>query len=143
VVLVGGSIDQEHTPYARAAIEGVVGAAQRLHGLGRIAVIGDPEGLDFEPVDRLVSRHASMSTCTTTWPAEALRGYDEVRTRVRRLGAGFVDTRGLVAFERSYPAVIDHTIVWVDNNHMTSAYSAHIAGAFRAAYLRATSRARG
>jgi peptidoglycan/LPS O-acetylase OafA/YrhL len=138
VVLVGGSIDQEQTPYARAAIEGVVGAAQRLRVLGRTAVIGDPEGLDFEPVDRLVSRKASMSTCTTTWPPGALRGYDEVRVRVRSLGVGFVETRALVSFERSYPAVIGHTIVWVDDNHMSSMYSASVAGAFRKAYFSAT-----
>jgi hypothetical protein len=59
---------------------------------------------------------------------------------VRSIGAGFVETRGLVSFERSYPAVIDHTIVWVDDNHMSSAYSARVAGAFRTALLRATSR---
>jgi hypothetical protein len=136
-VLVGGSIDQEQTPYARAAIEGVVGAAQRLRGIAPTAVVGDPEGLDFAPVDRLLSRNVSMTACTTTWPVAALRGYDEVRTRVRRLRVGFVETRALVSFERSYPAVIDHTIVWVDDNHMSSAYSARVAGAFRKAYLRA------
>jgi peptidoglycan/LPS O-acetylase OafA/YrhL len=136
LTLLGGSIDQKQTPYARAAIEGLVGGAQELHRLGPVAVVGDPEGLDFQPVDCLLSRHASMRACTTTWPAGALAAYDEVRRRVTQLGAAFLATRGFVCFERSCPAVIGHTIAWADDNHMSTAYSARVAGAFRAALLR-------
>ena len=43
-------------------------------------------------------------------------------------------------YQREYPAVIGHTIVWLDGNHMTYLYSAQVAGAFRAAYLHASAR---
>jgi hypothetical protein len=33
--------------------------------------------------------------------------------------------------------VIGHTIAWMDNNHLTVAYSVELADAFRAAFLRA------
>lgn len=99
-------------------------------------MIGDPEGLDLDPVDCLLSGNASMASCTTMWPARALAAYDEVDRRVTQLDAGFLRTRGFVRFERQCPAVIGHTIAWVDNNHMSSAYSAKVAGAFRAAFIR-------
>ena len=78
-----------------------------------------------------------MGTCATTWPASALRGYDQVKQGVTRLGIPFLATRGFVSYQREYPAVIGNTIVWLDSNHMTYLYSAQVAGAFRAAYLHA------
>ena len=138
VVLLGGSIDQSLSPTVDTEVAGVVGAARELHELGRVVVIGDPEGLDFDPVDCLLKPGATMGTCLTKWPASALRGYNHVRAGVTRLGIGFLATRGFVSYQREYPAVIGHTIVWLDGNHMTYLYSAQVAGAFRAAYLRAT-----
>jgi hypothetical protein len=137
VALLGGSIPEQQTPAARAAIDGVVAATQALKALVRVAVIGDPEGLDQNPVDCLRSPYASMRTCTTTWPAQSLAAYDEVARRVTQMGAGFLRTRGFVCFERRCPAVIGRTIAWVDENHMSAAYSAQVAGAFRAAFLAA------
>jgi hypothetical protein len=137
VTLLGGSIDQQPTPTTRAAIEGVVAAAQALRGVGRVVVVGDPEGLDRDPVDCVLSRHASMRTCTTTWPAQSLELYDEVARRVTRLGVGFLRTRGFVCFDRRCPTVIGRTIAWADNSHMSAAYSAEVAPAFRAEFLRA------
>ena len=137
VTLLGGSIDQKQTPYARAATEGVVAAARALRRLGRTVVIGDPEGLDRNPVDCLLSRHASMAACTTTWSPQALAAYDEVSRRVRGFGVGFLATRGFVCFERRCPSVIGRTIAWADDNHVSAAYSAQLGGAFRAAFLRA------
>ena len=128
------------TPAVGREVTGVVGAARELHELGRVVVIGDPEGLDFDPVDCLLKPGATMGACTTTWPARALRGYNRVKQGVTRLGIGFLATRGFVSYQREYPAVIGHTIVWLDGNHMTYLYSAHVAGAFRAAYLHATAR---
>ena len=137
VTLLGGSIDQRQTPTARAATEGILAAAQALARLGPTVVIGDPEGLDQNPVDCLLSRNASMATCTTTWPAGSFAAYDEVSRRVKGLGVGFLGTRGFVCFERRCPAVIGRTIAWADDNHLSAAYSAQLAGAFRVAFLRA------
>jgi peptidoglycan/LPS O-acetylase OafA/YrhL len=137
VTLIGGSIDERQAPATRAAIEGVVAAAQALRARGNAVVIGDPEGLDRDPVDCVLSRGATMATCTTTWPARSIAAYDEVARRVTRLGAGFLRTRGFVCFERRCPAVIGNTIAWVDTNHLSAAYSSGIARAFQAAFLRA------
>jgi hypothetical protein len=119
-----------------------VAATRALDGSGKVLVIGDPEGLDQDPVDCILSRNASMATCTTTWPSQTLEFYDEIARRVTRLGAGFLRTRGFVCFERRCPVVIGRTIVWADSNHLSAAYSAQLAGAFRAALGQAIARTR-
>ena len=136
VTLLGGSIDDRPTPARQAAVEGLVAGARALAARGRAVVIGDPEAQDRNPVDCLLSRNATMATCTTTWPRASLAAYDEVARRVTRLGAGFLRTRGFVCYRRSCPVVIDRTIAWADNNHMSAAYSAQLGGAFRAAFVR-------
>ena len=140
VTLLGGSIDDRPTATTRAAVAGIVAAAHGLAARGRVAVIGDPEALDRDPVDCLLRRGASMATCTTRWGPEALAGYDDVARHVSALGVGFIRTRGFVCFERSCPTVIGHTIAWADSNHLSAAYSGQVAGAFRTAFLQALER---
>ncbi len=103
-----------------------------------VLVIGDPEGLSRDPIDCLLSRHASMASCTTTWPPASLRPYNRVATRARHLGFGFLETRGWLCFQRRCPTVIGHTIAYWDSSHITVAYAVHVSGAFRTAFLRAT-----
>jgi len=140
ITFLGGSVDEQMTPFTQAAISGMVTAEQTLRGQGAV-VIGDPEGLDQDPVDCLLAANASMATCTTTWPASDLVAYDEIARRVHQAGGRFLRTRGFVAYQRQSPAVIDDTIVWADSSsHLTYAYSAHIAAAFQAG-LRSANRA--
>jgi SGNH domain (fused to AT3 domains) len=140
VTLIGGSIDQRQTAETRKAIDGMLGAARTLQADGRVVVIGDPEGLTDDPVDCLLSAHASMATCTTAWPSSALAPYDRVARETKQLGVGFLATRGFVCFEGRCPTVIGHTIAWMDTNHMTVAYAVEVAGAFRTALLQLTGR---
>ena len=105
-------------------------------------MIGDPEGLDADPVDCLLSRDASMARCMTTWPARVLAAYDTVARRAKQVGVGFLPARDFVCFERQCPMVIGRTIAWMDNNHLSPVYAAQTAAAFRAALLRALPAAR-
>ena len=131
--LIGGNVSEQQTPFARAGVDGVASAARTLESFGSV-VIGDPEGLDRDPVDCLLSRKASMATCTTTWPAQSFAMYDEAARRVKQVGAAFLGTRGFVCFERQCPAVIGRTIVWADTNHLSGTYAVRIAPAFRVAF---------
>ena len=79
----------------------------------------------------------SLSSCGMAWPRNALAGYDTVARATRRLGVGFVPTRGFVCFQRDCPAVVGHTIVWMDNSHLTGYYSAQLAEPFRERLLAA------
>jgi len=137
VTLLGGSIGERPSWEVRTATAGVIAAAQTLRTLGRLVVIGDPEGLAYDPVPCVVAPRASMPSCTTTWPIESLAAYDTVARAMKRLGVGFLPTRGFVCYQRQCPAVVGHMIVWMDNSHLTGFYSAEVAGPFRAAFLRA------
>ena len=140
VTLLGGSIPEQDSRYRHSATTGILAAARALKPFSRVVVIGDPEGLGDDPVDCVLSSRASMARCTTTWPAASLAGYDGVARETRRLGVGFLATRGFVCFERQCPAVIGRTIAWMDNNHLTPQYAAELSGVFRAAFLRAVSK---
>lgn len=137
ITLLGGSIGERPSSATRAATRGVIAAARTLRALGPLVVIGDPEGLSGDPVPCLVAPGASMSSCTTTWPQTSLAAYDTVAREARRMGAGFLPTRGFVCHQRQCPAVVHRTIVWMDNSHLTGVYSAELAEPFRAAFLRA------
>lgn len=137
VTLLSGSIEELPSPVRDASVEGMIAAAKLLRPLGALVVIGDPEGLEFNAAQCVAARHASLSSCTTTWPASALSAYDEVARAVKGLGVGFLQTRGFVCYRRQCPAVIGHTIAWMDNSHLTGAYSAELAGPFAAAFLQA------
>lgn len=136
VTLLGGSIGERPSAETESATAGVVTAARLLKPLGRLVVIGDPEGLAVEPVPCLTAPHASLSSCMTTWPASSLVAYDRVARATETLGVGFLPTRGFVCYRRQCPAVVGRTIVWMDNSHLTGIYSAQVAGAFRSAFLR-------
>jgi hypothetical protein len=123
------------------AVNGMDSMARTVKaGSGTVVVLGDPQGLALDPADCLLSRHASMASCTTTWSRAALWPYAEVAARAKRLGARFVDTQGWFCFQRRCPTVIGHTIVYKDSHHLTVAYSLKVAGVFRDAFLRAVSR---
>jgi hypothetical protein len=141
VTLLGGSIAERQTPDARAGVDSVIAAATALKPLGDVVVIGDPEGLSESPADCLLSKHASMATCTTTWPAASVAIYDRIAARARQAAVAFLPTRGFLCFQRRCPAVIGHTIAYMDNSHLTVAYSRQTAGPFRAALQRAAPRA--
>lgn len=133
--LLSGSIGERPSRETSAATEGVIRAARTLKPLGRLAVIGDPEGMAVDPRPCVAAR-PPLARCMTTWPASSLAAYDLVARGVKRLHVGFVPTRGFVCYQRQCPAVVGHTIVWMDNSHLTGLYSAQLAGAFRAAFLR-------
>jgi len=135
VTLVGGSIDEHPSPYTRKAMQSLLDTARTLATVGRVVVIGDPEGQSRQPVDCLLAPHATMASCTTTWPSSTLALYDEVESRAKQLGVGFLPTRQFVCFKGECPTVIGDTIAWMDNSHLTVAYSTQIAAPFRAAFL--------
>jgi hypothetical protein len=142
VVLLAGSIPEIASSGTRVAVDGILGAAQRLASRERLIVIGDPESLSFEPVDCLLRSRASMASCTTSWPESSLAAYDAIERGAARLGAGFLATRGFVCYDGDCPAVIAHMVVWGDNSHLTVAYSQALAAPFRASFIAALAAAR-
>jgi SGNH domain (fused to AT3 domains) len=138
ITLLGGSIGETPSAAVRAATEGVIATAVALRRSGPVVVIGDPEGLSENPSDCLLAPHASMATCTTTWPPASLQFYNRVAATIKPLRIGFIATRGYFCFQRQCPAVIGHTVAYWDNSHITAAYAVQISSAFRSGFLRAS-----
>jgi hypothetical protein len=57
--------------------------------------------------------------------------------RILRRARHAVGARRPRGGRRSCPVVIGHTIAWIDDNHLSSAYSAELGEAFRGAFRRA------
>jgi peptidoglycan/LPS O-acetylase OafA/YrhL len=138
VILIGGAVGGTSGAAARAAEHGMVAMARALEPATRhVVVIGDPEGLKKSPIDCLLSRHATLASCTATWPPDLLQPYDNIAARIDALGLGFLDSRGWFCFEYECPPVIGRTIAYKDYHHITAAYAIRLTWTFRAAFLRA------
>ena len=101
---------------------------------GSVVVVADDDGVSRQPVDCLLARSATMRSCTTTWPKQHFAVNDYLAATARRLGFGFLDTRGWFCFENECPIVVGHTIVFRDTNHMTTEYALELALPFRVAF---------
>ncbi len=137
VTLLGGSVGETPSTQTTAAAAGMITAVRTLKLLSPVVVIGDPKGLTVNSESCLSTAHASLASCMTTWQSSALAAYDQVARGTKSLGASFLPTRGFICWEQRCPAVVGHTIVWMDTNHLTGIYSGQLAGPFRAAFMRA------
>ncbi len=142
VTVVGGAVGGARGAAALAAENGMIAMARATKtSSGRVVVVGDPEGLRRNAIDCLLSRHATMATCTATWPVTWLEPYDHIAARSRQLRIGFVDTRGWFCFERQCPTVIGRTIAYRDYHHVTVAYALRLSATFAAAFRQAIRKA--
>ncbi|MDQ3876558.1 MAG: acyltransferase, partial [Actinomycetota bacterium] len=109
----------------------------------RVIVIADDEGVDQQPVDCLLARGATMRTCTTTWPEDRFYFNNDLAVIASRRRFSVLPTRGWFCFENQCPMVVDRTIVYRDEGHITEAYGLALAGPFRAAFRRTVREGRG
>jgi peptidoglycan/LPS O-acetylase OafA/YrhL len=137
VTIVGGAVGGTRGREARAAERGMLAMGRAVkRGSGTAVLVGDPEGLVRSPVDCLLSRGASMARCTAMWEPAMLQPYDRIAERSRRMGLGFLATRGWFCFDQTCPPVIGRTIAYKDPHHITAAYAARLTAVFRAALRR-------
>jgi hypothetical protein len=138
VTLVAGAFLATEARAARAGVEaGIEAMVRALRPATRcVVVVGDPEGLERNPVDCLLSRRASMGRCTATWSKARLAPYGRVAKVARAAGAGFLDTRGWFCLAGWCPPVVARTVVYRDPRHVTEAYARRLGGPFRAAFRR-------
>jgi hypothetical protein len=138
VVLVTGCCGGFTGSDADAVKEAFVSSAAALRPFSkRVVVVGDDLGINRQPVDCLLGRHATMKTCSTTWPDEQFFLNKDLAALAKIHHFGFVDTTGWFCFEHLCPMVVGHTIVYVDLGHITSAYAEELAAPFRASLRQA------
>jgi hypothetical protein len=100
----------------------------------RVIVLGDIPGRNQQPVDCLLSAHASPANCSEAIaPAQPditnavaqLAGYDKV---------GFIDTTGWFCYDAQCPLVVGNLITYRDDTHVSQIYAAALSGALKAAF---------
>jgi peptidoglycan/LPS O-acetylase OafA/YrhL len=139
VILIGGRFvasGQWGTGDAVAEISTLVEEMKRVSK--NVIVIGDPPGLGREPVDCLLARKATLSTCAWAASDDQLSLYLDVGRATQSHGAAFLDTVGWFCFEKQCPMVVDRTIVYRDDRgHVTQTYALELRALFRHAFKRA------
>jgi peptidoglycan/LPS O-acetylase OafA/YrhL len=143
VTLIAGAWDNAHLPDAAIpAVASLTTAMKRFSA--SVVVIGDPPPQSKQPVDCLLSQHATMRTCTGKATKVQLHGDLKISAGARKHGIGFIDTRGWFCARSSSkrleylcPLVINRTITRRDLGHITTTYGLELAAPFRAAFRRA------
>jgi hypothetical protein len=109
-------------------------AGSLKHFVKHIVLIGDNVGVGEQPVDCLLRRHATMSTCTSVFPDDRFYLDEDLATLSKLHGLGFIDTSGWFCYDDHCPMVVGNTIVYIDTGHITEQYAQALAGPFRAAF---------
>jgi peptidoglycan/LPS O-acetylase OafA/YrhL len=123
-------------------VEAVSRALKRFSA--SVIVIGDSPSQARDPVDCLLSRGATMKTCTGHGTRVQARAEAAVAANAKRDGVAYVDTRGwFCAHPRGAttgflcPMVVNQTITYVDRGHVSRTYALELAPLFRTAFRRA------
>jgi hypothetical protein len=144
VTLISGCCGGDTGPTAQtyeSALTSLAATMQRFSRTGAV-VIADDVGIDQQPVDCLLSRHATMTRCTAEWGADRFFMNDDLTALAKRHGFGFIDTRGWFCFDNQCPMIVGHTVVYRDTGHITKPYALELAGPFRAAFGQAINQAK-
>jgi hypothetical protein len=111
------------------------------HSAASVIVVGDPSSQKRDPVDCLLAHGATMWTCTTAQRKVQARTDAAIEADVRRLGAGFIETRGWFCARarraphpQLCPLVVNRTITAVDRGHVSKTYALELAQPFRDAF---------
>src|SRR5919204_2040034 len=109
-----------------------------------VIVVGDPISQRRDPVDCLLASGATMKTCTSRQQPSQARADRTIASNAHRTGVGFVDARGwLCARARTWgqgylcPLVINRTITFLDDGHISKTYALELAPPFRTAFRHA------
>jgi peptidoglycan/LPS O-acetylase OafA/YrhL len=104
-------------------------------------VVGDSPHQHRNPVDCLLSRGATMRTCSSRATLFELQTDAAVAAATAKHRVGFMNATGWFCGRASSvavlcPLVVNRTISWVDQGHISATYGAELATPFRNAFRR-------
>jgi peptidoglycan/LPS O-acetylase OafA/YrhL len=129
---------------AGAAARGVTAAVTAFSRVSRhVVVVSDPVVAPENSVDCLLTRGATMTTCSPIAPANTINADRAVAQAVARAGGGFMGVGGWFCahpypnYPILCPLVINRTITLRDFNHVSKTYALELTNEFRASFRRA------
>ena len=140
VSLAIGSWAGSQTP--SAAMKGVTGLIRDAKRVSATTiVVGDSPHQHRNPVDCLLASGATMRTCASKATLAELQTDVTVAGVAARQKVGFVNVTGWFCGRASAvailcPLVVNKTISWVDQGHISETYGLELATAFRNAFRR-------
>jgi hypothetical protein len=140
VSLVIGSWSASHTP--PAALKGVsalIRDAKRFSAA--TIVVGDSPHQHRNPVDCLLSSGSTMRTCASKATLLELQTDAAVAVAAAKQKVGFMNVTGWFCARASSvailcPLVVNRTISWIDQGHISETYGLELATPFRNAFRR-------
>ncbi|HEY7019161.1 MAG TPA: acyltransferase family protein [Gaiellaceae bacterium] len=128
-----------HPNAAVSAVSTMVGAVKRFSAT--TIVVGDSPHQHREPVDCLLASGATMRTCTSRAAAAELRTNARVAAVAAKQRVGFVNVTGWFCAPGAgsvvlCPQVVNKTISWIDEGHISETYAVELATPFRNAFRR-------
>jgi len=127
-----------------AAARGVMAAVTAFsHASAHVVVVSDPVVAPGNSVDCLLTRGATMKTCSPIAPTNTIDADRAVAQVVRQAGAGFMGVGGWFCAhpEPGYPIVcplvVNRTITLRDFNHVSETYALELSNEFRSLFKKA------
>ncbi len=138
-LVVGSWADSHHPAASVNGVAGLISATKRFSD--SVVVLGDSPHQRRDPTDCLLSSGATMNTCTSRATARELRTDAAVTAAAVKRKVGFVNTDGWFCGRGSKatvlcPLVVNQTIAWIDQGHISRTYGLELAPVFRAAVRR-------
>lgn len=84
-----------------------------------VVVLSDVPFLGFDPADCISARRARLATCMGTTDGDMSLGNAITREAAQAADVRFVDLTDLVCAERRCPVVVDRTVLYRDDAHLT------------------------
>jgi peptidoglycan/LPS O-acetylase OafA/YrhL len=140
VTLAVGSWAGSHTPPdAVKGVSGLIGDARSFSA--STIVVGDSPHQHRNPVDCLLAVGANMRTCSSKASLVELQTDAAVAAAAARAHVGFMNVTGWFCARASSlavlcPLVVNRTIGWIDQGHISSTYGLELATPFRNAFRR-------
>jgi peptidoglycan/LPS O-acetylase OafA/YrhL len=135
VMLMAGCCAGSGGSVAAAMRNGYSVTAAALKGVARnVIAIADDDGIQKQPVDCLLAKHATLKSCMTTQTSFSLSFNDGLAALAKAKHFGFLKTRGWFCYRNQCPTVVGNTIVYRDKGHITQAYALKLAAPFRTAF---------
>ncbi len=101
----------------------------------RIVVIGDPPKQGQEPTDCLLSSQATMKRCSESEGSGQARITAGVESATKAFGV-FLDTTPWLCYQGVCPMVVGHTVVKLNQGHITARYAEELEPLFTSALRR-------
>ena len=91
-----------------------------------LRVFDDVPKIGVDPADCLSAADSTMGTCTTAASPRSVQGILATRRAADEVGVPLVNVAALTCFEQACPVVVDRTVVYRDDDHISMTWATRL-----------------